>query len=114
MEIRSAQDLDAALRIQEMERVRKVVTRLRGRSFLRGQPQLIIQIPLLGLLLFSRVFGGDIDLYLVGVLFLVTIATSVMHEALMRDRMDALVELLQVRGLLPEVPEPNEQAASRP
>jgi hypothetical protein len=103
MEIRSEQDLDAALRITEMERVRKLVACLRGRQVLMGQPQLIIQIPLL-ILLLSRLFSGDRngDAYLVGALFLVTIATSVVHEVAMRRRVNAMVELLELRGLLSE------------
>ena len=107
MEIRSKRELDATLRLREMERVRKLVARLRGRQVLRAQPQLIIQIPLLCLLL-SRLFAGDA--YLVGLLFFVTIATSVVHEAVLRHRMDALVELLELRGLLSEVPEPQGEA----
>jgi hypothetical protein len=95
MDIRSPEELDAAVRLQRLQKTQRLLKRARRRGSL-WRALLLLPLALAPVLLVS--FGRQQPAFNMGVAMLFLVVG--LGNLLVADRIDTLLELLEVRGLL--------------
>ena len=108
MDIRTPQELDAAVDLQRLNRLTALLTRARRRGF-SWRPFQLLPFMLAPVVLVS--FGRQQAVFNLAASFLFLVLGLV--NLRVADRVDALVEVLEVRGLLGETPPADEPRAGQ-
>ncbi len=97
MDVTNEAELDAMARVRRLDRVRRLLATARGQSWMRGRVLLFLQLALI--VAWSFFVGGGHRDQFVPLVLVVVIAGAAVEESLGR-RVDAVLDLLDMAGVL--------------